>query len=298
MKITRLRKAQSLSLLVLLTTTGLWANEVSPLNVTVSGKGPPLVFIPGLASDGAVWEGLVDHLEEAYTCHVLTLPGFAGVEPLDNVEQFLPKMKSAIGDYIETRELRHPVVIGHSLGGVLGMMLALDPTVGLKGLVIVDSLPFYPAAIYPQATEATGAYTVEQLRQQAAQQSPAQRAAQIRTMITSMITDTEKREMAFTWAMDSDPATVMEAMAGLQTTDLRDDVEQIKIPLLILGSWVGYAPYGQTLDSIAETFHRQYETVENYTLHISDKGLHFLMWDDPDWTRAHIEGFLLNLLAL
>ena len=38
-----------------------------------------LVFIPGFACSGEVWQETVNALQDRYTCYVLTMPGFAGV---------------------------------------------------------------------------------------------------------------------------------------------------------------------------------------------------------------------------
>ena len=40
-----------------------------------------LVFIPGFACSGEVWQETVNALQDRYTCYVLTMPGFAGVPP-------------------------------------------------------------------------------------------------------------------------------------------------------------------------------------------------------------------------
>ena len=50
----------------------------SSFAVKITGKGQPVILIPGLSSSGAVWEGTVEHLKDRYQCHVLTLAGFAG----------------------------------------------------------------------------------------------------------------------------------------------------------------------------------------------------------------------------
>jgi N-formylmaleamate deformylase len=49
--------------------------------VEVSGHGPPLVLIPGLASPGQVWRTTVEHYRSDHRLHVLTLAGFAGRAP-------------------------------------------------------------------------------------------------------------------------------------------------------------------------------------------------------------------------
>ena len=41
-----------------------------------------MILIPGFLSSGAVWDDVVAHYSFRYTCHVLTLPGFAGQPPI------------------------------------------------------------------------------------------------------------------------------------------------------------------------------------------------------------------------
>ncbi|HZJ71843.1 MAG TPA: hypothetical protein VFF36_13000, partial [Planctomycetota bacterium] len=44
----------------------------------VTGRGRPVIFIPGLGCPGAVWDDTVDQLGDQIETHVLTLAGFAG----------------------------------------------------------------------------------------------------------------------------------------------------------------------------------------------------------------------------
>ena len=48
------------------------------LRVEVTGKGKPMVLIPGLTCGGDVWNDAVAHYSRSYQCHVVTLGGFAG----------------------------------------------------------------------------------------------------------------------------------------------------------------------------------------------------------------------------
>ena len=57
--------------------------QTRAFHVEVVGHVPPMILIPGLASGGEVWQGTVDHFKDRYTCHVLTLAGFAGQASLD-----------------------------------------------------------------------------------------------------------------------------------------------------------------------------------------------------------------------
>src|SRR5262249_21240266 len=56
-------------------------SEPKSFRAEVTGTGPAMILIPGLASSGETWTTTVAHLRTRYTCHVLTLAGFAGVPP-------------------------------------------------------------------------------------------------------------------------------------------------------------------------------------------------------------------------
>src|SRR5262245_37138744 len=50
--------------------------ETPVLRVEVTGKGRPMVLIPGLTCSGDVWRETVAHFADHYQCHVVTLGGF------------------------------------------------------------------------------------------------------------------------------------------------------------------------------------------------------------------------------
>lgn len=52
------------------------AHTAAPFAVTVTGKGPPMFLIAGLASGGAVWDDVVAALADRYECYVLPSPAW------------------------------------------------------------------------------------------------------------------------------------------------------------------------------------------------------------------------------
>lgn len=58
-------------------------------NVEITGKGKPMILIPGLTCSCAVWNEVVQRYSKKYECHTLSLAGFAGAPPVQHKGNFL-----------------------------------------------------------------------------------------------------------------------------------------------------------------------------------------------------------------
>jgi pimeloyl-ACP methyl ester carboxylesterase len=267
------------------------AAEHPAFKVDVTGNGAPIILIPGLGSSGDVWNGTVAHYcgNGKYQCHVLTLAGFAGQPAI--TEPLMPAVEQQLSDYIAASKFDRPLVIGHSLGGFLGMKLAADHPDQVGKLVIVDTLPALGAAQMPSITPA-------QLKEMAAgmrASMQAQDAATFKAMQTktlrSMITRQEDIDRALARSGQSDRTTVIDVMADMLATDLRQDISRIKAPTLVLGTWVAYKDYAPK-SAIASVFTTQYAQLQDARIEIADTARHFIMYDDPVWMYDRIDNFL------
>jgi len=109
-----------------------------------------------------------------------------------------------------------------------------------------------------------------------------------------MITDSENVKVATEWSIQSNRATIAQAMFELMTTDLRTGVEKVTIPILILGSWYGAKDYGITKESIKIKYQNQFYKAKNYKIIIAETAKHFIMWDQPKWFLNTVETFIKN----
>jgi len=97
------------------------------IKVTVRGKGPDVLLIPGLASSSAVWDATAKQLENHFRLHIIQVAGFAGSPAGANATgAILQPMVDAIDLYIKTNQIKSLKMVGHSLGGLVGMMLAVQ----------------------------------------------------------------------------------------------------------------------------------------------------------------------------
>lgn len=267
----------------------------APFAVKVVGKGPPMLFIPGLTSGGAVWDDIVAAFADRYQCHVFTLAGFAGQPPIAADSTWLRRMRDAIVAYAKAERLERPIVVGHSLGGFLALDIAAHEPALPRAVVNVDGLPFLPGTISPEATLESVKPMVAQMRRAMTGGNPAQaaQAEQMQEMqLRSMVRDTSRLPMVRSMGRASDRATVAEAMSALYSVDLRPDLARITAPVLNLHAWVAYRSYGQTRPRMEQLLANQYAALRTGTTRISDSAYHFIMLDEPAWLISEMQGFL------
>jgi pimeloyl-ACP methyl ester carboxylesterase len=283
-----LRLAAALTATAALLLTGA-ANAADAFQVQVTGKGAPIVLIPGLASSGAVWDGAVKRYCGDHQCHVLTLAGFAGVPAID--APLLATAEQQLSAYIATNKLGKPVVIGHSLGGFLGLKLAIDHPEQVDRLIVVDSLPAMAATQMPSITGAQMKEMAAGMRtRMLGMDADAYQAGQLQTLHT-MISKEEDVQRALVWGKQSDRTTVANAMAEMMGEDLRQDIARIKAPTLVLGSWIAYKNFG-TQQQFGQMYAAQYGQLPGVQVEMADTARHFIMLDDPRWMYDRIDAFL------
>lgn len=255
------------------------------LNAKIIGKGHPIVFIPGLTCSGDVWNGVAKDLSKKFECHLITLPGFAGNKAFKELDgNFMNLSKKLILSYIEENKLSNPIIIGHSLGGVLALKIAIDNPKLPKKLVIVDAFPFMMGVRNPNISDkelesVASKYKTNMLNNW--KKPLVEKTKSQKQFLKFMISDSLKINVATRWYLDSDINSVAQAMYELNKEDLRNGLENIKVPTLVLGSWIAGKPYGATKESSLELYKTQYKKLKNAEFDMSESGKHFIMWDDP-----------------
>lgn len=167
---------------------------------------------------------------------MLTLAGFAGVAPCDPLEFSIPAIRNALLDYIRDEKLERPVVIGHSMGGVLANALGAEAPGTFKAIVAVDGLPFLPVLVNPTVTAEVMKPDAERIPRFYSSMTPDQPASQSDIARGRMVRDSAQRTGLVDWARLSDPRTSGLVVAAAATTDLRPDLHQIKAPVLVIGA--------------------------------------------------------------
>jgi pimeloyl-ACP methyl ester carboxylesterase len=269
-----------------------------PTRFTVVDAGtlgkPDVVLIPGLASSRAVWDAEVPLLAPNYRLHLVQVDGFAGAAAGANAgasdaAPMLPAIVEQLHRYIAALGMR-PVVVGHSLGGLLTLMLAEKYPGDVRKIVIVDTLPYYGQVFNPTATIETVKPMAEAMKTQMLAMPADQYAAMQPMMAAQMVKDPAAQKMVAASSLASNREVVMEAMIEDLETDLRPEVAKIKVPTLVLYEYDS----GSTQDPMKfeAMMQESYKPVPNVTLKKVEGSRHFIMYDQPAKFDAALEGFL------
>ncbi|MBA3960947.1 MAG: alpha/beta hydrolase [Chthoniobacterales bacterium] len=271
----------SFGAVILFAASSLGANAPKLIDVQVTGHGKPVILIPGLACSGAVWDDTVNHLQDKYECHVVSIAGF-GATPAQKTDELFDAVRDQIIAYAREHKLDKPAIVGHSLGGTLALAIGEAAPELPSDIVSVDGLPFLAGVMFPGVTDAEGAKkAAASMRQMIGRQTPEQFAQyQSGVTIPSMVTKPDDVKRIAEMCGKSDPATVAQAMSELLGRDYRPELGKIKCPVLVLGALAGLLQYAPK-DALEQNYKTQFTNAPQTRFQFFDKSKHFIMVDDP-----------------
>jgi pimeloyl-ACP methyl ester carboxylesterase len=260
-------------------------------SVTISGSGPDVILIPGLASSAAVWDGTVARLSGHYRVHVLNLAGFAGEPAGANAEgEVLAPSVASLDAYIKAEHLEHPILIGHSLGGLMALMLARSHPEDAGRLIIADALPFAGLMMGPQASVAAIEPQAKALRDGVIALPDDAFKAQQQASLARMATSEAHRDLIVQWSLKSDRRVLAQAFYEDLTTDLRPDLTGMTLPIAVI--YPVDATLGQSPDATDAFYKAAYAGAPKATFTRIMASRHFMMLDQPEAFYAALDAAL------
>lgn len=257
------------------------------------GSGPDVILIPGLGSSPSAWESTVAAVP-GYRYHLVQVKGFAGVPAEANATgDVAAPVAAEIARYIREAALTKPAVIGHSMGGTMGMMLAARHPDAVGRLMVVDMVPFMGAMFGPPGTTPDSVRPIAtQIR--AGISGPVTPAGErmLESAISGMIRTQAARAAVLAESRASDRATTGNSYYELLTTDLRPELPRIAAPVRVLY----VTPAGVLLtDAQMDGFYQAaYRGVPNAALARVPDSAHFIMVDQPKRFQQEVRDFLTN----
>lgn len=271
--------------------------DAGSVHVDVYGTAgkPAVMLIPGLTCGPWEFSGIIARLAPNYSIYALTLPGFDGRSAIQ--APLFPTVTADIGKLLQSHSIPNPVIIGHSLGGTLGIALAEHYSPDIRGVVAIDGLPIFPG--YDKLSVAQREQYATQMSSMIANAAtPAQFEAAERTYsLPYMITSPSDVAAVAPLTARSSPSATAAWMKEDLTTDLRPALSAVTVPLLEI------APYDRTLDtrSFPTSAAKQsyYESLlagdRTARVQMIAPSRHFIMYDQPQRLQAAIDYFLSSL---
>lgn len=264
--------------------------QMDHVSVQVMGAGKPVILIPGLSSPRVVWAGVVPELAKRHRVYLVQVNGFGGDDPRANLEPgVIAGVVADIHRLIAAEKLQGAAVVGHSMGGLAGLMLAKAHPADVGRLMVVDALPYVGVIFAPGATVAAIEPTAATMRDRMAAQhgKPGDAAGAAQIAATQAITPAAQAQVA-KWILAADPRVSAQAFYEDATTDLRPELGSIATPITLVYPWSARLPKAR-----AEGFYRgEYAQAPNVRFaDVGDSG-HFVMLDQPGAFAQTLAAFL------
>ncbi len=102
------------------------------------GKGDPIVLIAGYSCDHTFWANIIDELTLHYQVYIFDNRGMGQTKD-STVELTLELMADDVIQIIKSLNIKQPIILGHSMGGIIAQIVAHKHPKGIKKLIVLNS---------------------------------------------------------------------------------------------------------------------------------------------------------------
>jgi 3-oxoadipate enol-lactonase len=198
---------------------------------------PPLVFLHGIGGAARAWRGQLDFFKGRFRTIAWDMPGYGGSAPLPTVS--IAALANALQDFVQQVGATKPVLVGHSIGGmIVQQLLAKNPRIA-SAIVLAQTSPAFgkPDGDWQKAFLD-------------ARLGPLDRGETLASLAPSLVKqlvgddpDVSGMDLARDCMAAVPEATYRATMLALMGFDLRNALKSIAVPTLVLsGSKDNNAP--------------------------------------------------------
>jgi 3-oxoadipate enol-lactonase len=188
-----------------------------------------IVFVHGVGGSAAAWQPQVDAFRAAgYAPLALNLPGYGGRPAIERID--FEEFSEDVEAQIARAGLIRPVLLGHSLGGMIVQTMLRRKPDAYRAAILVGTSPAFgrPDGDFQKK------FVADRLAPLAAGRTMPELAAGMIDEIMGINADPKGREIAVA-SMAAAPASTYKAcVEAIVTFDERANLGQIKIPTLCL----------------------------------------------------------------
>src|SRR5690606_35934259 len=114
-------------------------NNGARVHYELVGSGPPLLMLAGIASDGASWGPLTPLLADRFRLILVDNRGSGRTVTRGETPLAIADMADDAAALLDRLGIAEAAVVGHSLGGLLGLLLAARHPARVRRLVTMTT---------------------------------------------------------------------------------------------------------------------------------------------------------------
>jgi 3-oxoadipate enol-lactonase len=202
-----------------------------------SGQGVPVLFLHGIGGAARQFAGQLRHLAPRFRAIAWDAPGYGRSVPLPLVT--MDALAAALAGFIAALGLDRPVLVGHSLGGMIAQRLLAEAPAAARALVLSQT----SAAFGSRDPGWAERFVAERLAPLDAGRSMAELAPEMVAAMVGDAPDPAGVETAIETIAGTPDSTYRDTVLAMPGFDLRHALPRIGVPtLLVAGSRDANAP--------------------------------------------------------
>ncbi|MBF8178637.1 alpha/beta fold hydrolase [Herminiimonas contaminans] len=235
-----------------------------------------IIIIPGITSPAITWGFVGERLGQYFDTYILDVRGRGLSSANAELDYSLETQATDVIEFAKALGLRNYAIVGHSMGGRIGIRAARTQATGLTSLVMIDPPVSGPGRrAYPSQL----AWYVDSMRYAREGCS----VEQMRTFCPSW--SQEQLQLRAEWLHTCDERAVIESFNGFHSDDIHQDLPHIKIPSLLIVAGRGNVLMPQDIEEICSLM------PQVKVAHVQNAG-HMIPWDDESGFYAAFGDFL------
>ena len=213
-----------------------------PIDVLVQGQGTPLVLLHGWTSGPHIWMPFIDDLAAEHQVIAWRARGHRPASLQTATAMSLDQLVDDLHFMLEHFQIRHPVIVGHSMGAMLlWHYIRRFGSDHLRGVVFIDQSPCllkkgdWPFAIYGHFDEAQNQALQAEMRQNFAEAALNLAARGLNPRITAAIEqDYPLIQQLRSYLSTLHAPALIQLWQDMTRQDWRDVPPTISVPVALL----------------------------------------------------------------
>lgn len=114
---------------------------MTSINYKERGSGYPIILLHGFPFNLSIWDDFANQLAKSFRVFTVDLPGF-GKSPILKTPFTINDVAQELASWLEDLKLEKVVMVGHSLGGYVGLSMTKIIPEKISGLVLFHSTAY------------------------------------------------------------------------------------------------------------------------------------------------------------